>query len=193
MLRDSPAPPSINTLLLHVFRTLAAAGRSFSVGDLALEDQGLYDAIIRAGGTPPSSFCFEWSEYTLKLPLTDQCTCTHCKTKSVPKEAIEFRVVGGKYLQVRPKQFASSSFTGILEMLRTSLGAAGHTVPNCHNRTVERTPYSFGPYDEETYALICKGSALAVAENEAYGRAGRSGNEFFVPSEVVAGVRRHTI
>jgi hypothetical protein len=183
------APPSVNTLLLHVFRTLAAAERSFSVGDLALEDNGLHDAILCAGGTP--EFREGWNEYALKVPLTDQCMCSHCKTGSVAKEAIEFRMAG-KYVQVRLRQYASSSFVGLLDMLSTSLGSPEHAVLNCHNRSMTRQPYSFAAFDKETYERICRDPARAEEENRAYSQR-RRGNEFFVPTEIVESVNKHII
>jgi hypothetical protein len=180
---------SANTILLHVFRTLAIHGRSFSVGDLALEDvTGAFDALLL--GMPRGSEL----EHELQYPLDDQCPCDACRAASVPKLAIRFQHAGPNYVRIQPQPHLSISPSGLLLSLFAALGAppVHAVVRNCHNRSIARVPYSHGAYDCDTYARICRDVPAALAEWERYNRL-RVGNEFFVPSEVVRGASASTV
>lgn len=173
---------SLDTVLLHVFHTLAASGRSFSVGAIAFENNGMYDQLTRAGFTP--AFDGEWCEYTLRTPLGVTCPCEPCQRRGAPKLAVDFMLVGHEhYILLKLKTFTSSSLTGLIEMAGIALGMPSHNVIGCHNRSCARAVYAFGAYDLETYELILPQDQLEGAKQEhAQYNACRQGNEFFIPS-----------
>jgi hypothetical protein len=178
---------SANTLLLHVFRTLAAAERSFSVGDVVCEDLGLCEALAQSGSRVVFSYNLEWQESILRTPLANQCLCSACKTQSVPKCAIDFKLVGKKYILFRLKPVSSASLEGMMDALRCSLGGKAHAVRGCHNRSCEPGTYNFHAHDQETYALVCRDFVNAIQEHKEYNNH-RLGNEFFIPKQMLRSV-----
>jgi hypothetical protein len=179
---------SANTLLLHLFRTLSALGRSFSAGDLAVRDDALdpsvLDSLLDAGGT--HNFESDWGELVLRIPLENQCPCGSCREAAVPKRAILFRKKMG-YVQIKLRPLASDSIVGLLDMMWRALGVEDHCVPGCANRSVS-CPYSRDAYDRETYAKLFEKKpdvlAEALQELSRYNSSARVGNEFFIPTAV---------
>lgn len=180
---------SANTLLLHVFRALAACGRSFSAGALAVPDDGVLDALLNGGGVTPG-FEGEWGELVLRVPLDAQCPCAACALSAVPKQAVLFRPHRG-YVQMRLRPMAAGSLMGLADMLMRTMGLPDHSVPGCYNRDVLGVRYMHDAHDRETYgALFAKQPdelPAALAELSRYNNFARTGNEFFVPSALVRG------
>lgn len=180
---------SANTLLLHVFRALAACGRSFSTGALAVFDDGVLDAILEAGGVTPS-FEGEWGELVLRVPLDAQCPCVACALYAVPKHAVLFRQHRG-YVQMRLRPMAAASILGLADMLMRTMGMPDHSVPGCSNRALQEMCYMHDAHDRETYGALFARQPddlrAALAELGRYNNLARTGNEFFVPSALVRG------
>jgi len=169
---------SLNTVLLSLFRALSGANRSFSHGDLAFE----VDALSSVVGSDITLL----PETQLRTPLNNQCPCQSCQSKSQPNAFLEFVLLTPKYVQVKIKPHASTSLTGVMERISASFGAASRGAGGCHNRSSERRPYSFAAHDVETYGALCKDFNRATEEASAY-NAHRTGDEFFVPTELIEG------
>lgn len=186
--------PSINTILLHVFSQLSSVDRSFSSGDVTLPDNGLFDSIIAAGGTP--EFDGPWGEYTLRIPLERQCPCASCGTNATVKRAIEFRRVCWSYIQVRLKEHPSSSAFGLMDMAWRALALKPWhaSAPGCRTRSLDPCTYSFETWDADTYALLYPMHVNEMkAESALYAERARTGNEFFVPTRMVDAACNNTV
>jgi hypothetical protein len=185
---------SINTLLLHVFRTLSRQGRSFSNGDLAFLDEGpdyevsIYDALIQAGGM--QGFDADWGELVLRIPLDNQCGCDACVCGAAPKCAVLFRRTMG-YVQLKLRPAASTSLAGMFEFAWRAMGMANEAVAGCHNRSSAPRLYGFHLHDRDTYERVFAKTPELIAgafeEHSRYNARARTGDEFYVPTALVKG------